>query len=67
MSSMPASQSEQRSDNRARWSDGVVLRTIVRRLLLGLLTLFLVSVVVFAATQLLPRRIDSPPSGASST
>ena len=30
------------------------LRTIGRRLLLGLLTLFLVSVVVFAATQLLP-------------
>lgn len=31
-----------------------VLRLVLRRLLLGLLTLFLVSVVVFAATQLLP-------------
>jgi peptide/nickel transport system permease protein len=54
MSSVPASHSEQPRDRRARWSDGIVLRTIVRRLLLGLLTLFLVSVVVFAATQLLP-------------
>jgi peptide/nickel transport system permease protein len=54
MSSVPASHSEQPRSRRARWTDSVVLRTIVRRLLLGLLTLFLVSVVVFAATQLLP-------------
>src|SRR6476659_3221007 len=54
MSSVPASHSEQPRDRRARWADSVVLRMIGRRLLLGLLTLFLVSVVVFAATQLLP-------------
>src|SRR5437868_2203617 len=54
MSSTPASHSEQQGDSRARWSDSIVLRTIIRRLLLGVLTLFLVSVVIFAATQLLP-------------
>ena len=79
MSSVPASHSEQPRGRRARWTDSVVLRTIGRRLLLGLLTLFLVSVVVFAATQCCretppgrarPRRdagIGWPPSGASST
>src|SRR5512133_3015852 len=50
MTSVPAS----RRESRGRWSDRSVLRTVSRRLLLGLLTLFLVSVVVFAATQLLP-------------
>jgi peptide/nickel transport system permease protein len=34
--------------------DNYIFRTIVRRMLLGVLTLFLVSIVVFAATQLLP-------------
>ena len=34
--------------------DSYIVRTIIRRTLLGLLTLFLVSIVVFAATQLLP-------------
>jgi peptide/nickel transport system permease protein len=34
--------------------DSYIFRTIVRRMLLGVLTLFLVSIVVFAATQLLP-------------
>jgi len=34
--------------------DSYIVRTIVRRTLLGVLTLFLVSIVVFAATQLLP-------------
>src|SRR3954454_25031169 len=38
----------------ARLRQNFIFRTIVRRLLLGVLTLFLVSVVVFAATQLLP-------------
>ena len=50
MTSVPAS----RRESRGRLSDSIVLRTVSRRLLLGLLTLFLVSVVVFAATQLLP-------------
>jgi peptide/nickel transport system permease protein len=35
-------------------TDSVILRMIVRRILLGVLTLFLVSVVVFVATQILP-------------
>jgi peptide/nickel transport system permease protein len=34
--------------------DSYIFRTIVRRILLGVLTLFMVSIVVFAATQLLP-------------
>jgi peptide/nickel transport system permease protein len=34
--------------------ESIVFRTVWRRLLLGLLTLFMVSIVVFAATQLLP-------------
>src|SRR5689334_9995516 len=38
----------------ARLGGDIIFRTIVRRLLLGVLTLFLVSVVIFAATQLLP-------------
>src|SRR3954469_4820136 len=38
----------------ARLRQNFIFRTIVRRLLLGLLTLFLVSIVVFVATQLLP-------------
>jgi|tagenome__1003787_1003787.scaffolds.fasta_scaffold20986502_4 peptide/nickel transport system permease protein len=38
----------------ARLRQNFIFRTIVRRLLLGVLTLFLVSIVVFAATQLLP-------------
>jgi peptide/nickel transport system permease protein len=46
--------SSRRSGAAAGLADSVILRTIVRRLLLGILTLFLVSVVVFAATQLLP-------------
>jgi peptide/nickel transport system permease protein len=39
---------------RAGLRDSYIFRTIVRRTLLGVLTLFLVSIVVFAATQLLP-------------
>ena len=50
MTTVPASPRE----SSGSLSDSIVLRTIARRLLLGLLTLFLVSVVVFAATQLLP-------------
>jgi peptide/nickel transport system permease protein len=38
----------------ARLGGDIIFRTIVRRLMLGVLTLFLVSVVIFAATQLLP-------------
>jgi peptide/nickel transport system permease protein len=38
----------------ARLADSFIFRTILRRILLGVLTLFLVSIVVFAATQLLP-------------
>jgi peptide/nickel transport system permease protein len=37
-----------------RLGDSFIFRTILRRILLGVLTLFLVSIVVFAATQLLP-------------
>jgi peptide/nickel transport system permease protein len=38
----------------ARLRSDVIVQTLVRRLLLGVVTLFLVSIVVFAATQLLP-------------
>ncbi|MBL8580925.1 MAG: ABC transporter permease [Rhizobiaceae bacterium] len=47
--------------------EGVVFRLIVRRVLLGLVTLFLVSVVVFVATQYLPGDAAQAVLGRSAT
>lgn len=38
----------------AGWRDNFILRTVLRRLGLGAITLFLVSILIFVATQLLP-------------
>src|SRR6476659_11376262 len=54
MTTEPISDEETAPGRGTRLGQSFIFRTIVRRIVLGVLTLFLVSIVIFAATQLLP-------------
>jgi peptide/nickel transport system permease protein len=54
MTTEPISDEETAPGRAARLGQSFIFRTVVRRIVLGVLTLFLVSIVIFAATQLLP-------------